>query len=195
MLVVYPPRLCRCYSVVVVVVVVVVAAGVVRVRVKSESKWYSSSSSSSSSTSTPTKMHGLVEVLFNKMWEEESLSRHFPTYKEFDLVATTIRTVYNETAKAAGLTTRMVKFIPQRPGVEPPKRMRIDHDMGGKTSPQPLPKPSTQPSSSSKRPQQVARMESARERRRHCPLPHRTTDRPQQTGLAVAIRAMAGLFG
>ena len=42
----------------------------------------------------------------------------------------------------------------QRPGVEPPKRMRIDHDMGGKTSPQPPPKPSTQPSSSSKRPQQ-----------------------------------------
>ena len=58
------------------------------------------------------------------------------------------------TMKRLGLTTRMVKFILQRPGVEPPKRICIDHDMGGKTSPQPPPKPSTQPSSSSKRPHQ-----------------------------------------
>ena len=49
---------------------------------------------------TPTKVHGLVGAVFNKMWEEESLSRHFPTYQEFDLVATTIRTVYNETARS-----------------------------------------------------------------------------------------------
>ena len=41
-----------------------------------------------------------VGAVFNKMWEEESLSRHFPTYQEFDLVATTIRTVYNETARS-----------------------------------------------------------------------------------------------
>ena len=66
---------------------------------------------------TPTKVHGLVGALFNKMWEEESLARHFPTYQEFDLVAITIRTVYNETAKAAGLTTRMRFFGSQRPGM------------------------------------------------------------------------------
>ena len=52
-------------------------------------------------------MHGLIGALFFKMWEEPSLKRHFPTYQDFDLVAITIRTVYNETAKAAGLTTRL----------------------------------------------------------------------------------------
>ena len=69
------------------------------------------------------------------MWEEPSLGKHFPTYKDFDLVATTSRTIYNETAKSAGLATRTVKFIPKKPGEEAPKRMPIQRGMGDKQDP------------------------------------------------------------
>ena len=51
---------------------------------------------------TPTKVHGLVGACFSRMWMEPSLAKHFPTYEEFNLVATTISTVCNEAAKTAG---------------------------------------------------------------------------------------------
>ena len=37
----------------------------------------------------------------------------FPTYEDFDLVATTIKTIYNEAAESAGLYTCMSKFDKQ----------------------------------------------------------------------------------
>ena len=41
---------------------------------------------------TPTKVHGLVGACFSGMWNEPALAKHFPTYSEFNLVATTILT-------------------------------------------------------------------------------------------------------
>ena len=84
---------------------------------------------------TPTKVHGLVGACFSRMWTEPSLAKHFPTYEEFNLVATTISTVYNEAAKNAGLLTRMCKFLPTARGTAPPKRMRIYHSKGDKDDP------------------------------------------------------------
>ena len=60
------------------------------------------------------------------------LAKHFPTYAEFNLVATTISIVYNEAAKNAGLLTRMCKFLPTARGMAPPKQMRIYHSKGDK---------------------------------------------------------------
>ena len=73
---------------------------------------------------TPTKVHGLVGACFSRMWMEPSLAKHFPTYEEFNLVATTISTVYNEAAKTAGLPTRMLKLLPAARGTAPPKRRK-----------------------------------------------------------------------
>ena len=42
---------------------------------------------------TPTKVHGLVGACISRMSLEPSLAKHFPTYAEFNLVATTISTV------------------------------------------------------------------------------------------------------
>ena len=81
---------------------------------------------------TPTKVHGLVGACFSRMWLEPALAKHFPTYAEFNLVATTISTVYNEAAKNAGLLTRMCKFLPTARGAAPPKQMRIYHSKGDK---------------------------------------------------------------
>ena len=84
------------------------------------------------------------------------------TYEEFNLVATTISTVYNEAAKTAGIPTRMLKLLPTARGTEPPKRMRIDHSKGDKddkvspaqTTPAAAASSTQSASSSSKRPQQ-----------------------------------------
>ena len=53
-------------------------------------------------------------------------------------MATTTRTIYNDTAKSAGLATRMVKFIPKKPGEDTPKRMRIQLGMGDNQNPNSL---------------------------------------------------------
>ena len=111
---------------------------------------------------TPTKVHGLVGACFSRMWMEPSLAIHFPTYEEFNLVATTIITVYNEAAKTAGLPTRMLKLLPTARGTAPPKRMKIDHSKGDKddkvspaqTTPAAAASSAQSASSSSKRPQQ-----------------------------------------
>ena len=79
---------------------------------------------------TPTKVHGLVGACFSGMWHEPALAKHFPTYVEFNLVATTISTVYNEAAKNAGLLSRMFKFLPTARGEALPKKMRIYHSKG-----------------------------------------------------------------
>ena len=71
---------------------------------------------------TPTKVHGLVGACFSGMWHEPALAKHFLTYVEFNLVATTISTVYNEAAKNAGLLSRMCKFLPTARGEAPPKK-------------------------------------------------------------------------
>ena len=115
------------------------------------------------------------------MWMEPSLAKHFPSYEEFNLVATTISTGYNEVAKTAGLPTRMLKLLPTARGTAPPKRMRIDHkgDKDDKVSPaQTTPAAaasSTQSaSSSSKRPQQQKDEDQAGKRHRDSaqPQPH-----------------------
>ena len=49
-----------------------------------------------------TQVHGLIGSLFCKMWDHPDLARHLQTYEDFDLVASTILTIYNETAKASG---------------------------------------------------------------------------------------------
>ena len=130
---------------------------------------------------TPTKVHGLVGACFSRMWMEPSLAKHFPSYEEFNLVATTISTGYNEVAKTAGLPTRMLKLLPTARGTAPPKRMRIDHkgDKDDKVSPaQTTPAAaasSTQSaSSSSKRPQQQKDEDQAGKRHRDSaqPQPH-----------------------
>ncbi|CAE7570616.1 DBP2 [Symbiodinium sp. CCMP2592] len=71
---------------------------------------------------TPTKIHGLVGALFRQMWLHKDMEALFPTYEDFDLFATTIKTIYNEAAESAGLYSRMVKY--ERPS----KGMRIVHD-------------------------------------------------------------------
>ncbi|CAE6971171.1 DBP2 [Symbiodinium sp. CCMP2592] len=103
--------------------------------------------SSYTELATPTKAHDLVAALFNKMWEEPSLARLFPTHAHFDLVATTIRIIYNYASESAGLSSRMIKLVPENPGEEAPKRMRIVHELADRQDAQP-------PSSSSKQPQQ-----------------------------------------
>ena len=56
------------------------------------------------------------------------------------MVATTVRTIYNDASmctsdlnrcfcKSAGLSSRMIKFVPEGPGEEAPKRMHIVHDL------------------------------------------------------------------
>ena len=104
------------------------------------------------------------------------------TYEEFNLVATTISTVYNEAAKTAGIPTRMLKLLPTARGTEPPKRMRIDHSKGDKddkvspaqTTPAAAASSTQSASSSSKRPQQQKDEDQDGKRRRDSaqPQPH-----------------------
>ena len=111
---------------------------------------------------TPTNVHGLVGACFSGMWHEPALAKHFPTYVEFNLVATTISTVYNEAAKNAGLLSRMCKLLPTARGEAPPKKMRVYHSKGDKDDKAPQMKTSSgaaasstaSASSSSQRPQQ-----------------------------------------
>ena len=88
-----------------------------------------------------TQVHGLIGSLFCKMWDHPDLVRHLRTYDDFDLVASTILTIYNETAKASGLGARMMKYVAKRPGEEPPRKMRIEHSKGDKAPP-PVPQTS-----------------------------------------------------
>ena len=93
---------------------------------------------------------------------------HARLYSEFNLVATTIFTVYNEAAKNAGLSSRMCKFVPEKRGQAPPKKMRIYHSKGDKDDWRSglAAAPSiTSASSSSKRPQ--SHQEEDQEGKRH----------------------------
>ena len=105
----------------------------------------------------PTQLHGLIGGLFVKMWDHPDLTRHLRTYADFDLVANTILTIYNETAKSAGLPSRMMKYAAKRPGEEPPRKMRIEHSKGDRPPP-PAPLPSY------KRPQQQQPPDGKRQR-------------------------------
>ena len=84
------------------------------------------------------------------------------------LLLTTIFTVYNEAAKNAGLSSRMCKFVPEKRGQAPPKKMRIYHSKGDKDDWRSglAAAPSiTSASSSSKRPQ--SHQEEDQEGKRH----------------------------
>ena len=72
---------------------------------------------------TPAKIHGLVWALFFQMWEHEDMKRLFTDdYKAFDLVASTVVTVYNQAFKTGGA-------LPQNdPMQAPDMRVHIVHD-------------------------------------------------------------------
>ena len=76
------------------------------------------------------------------MWQHKDMEALFPIFEDFDLVATTIQTVYNEAAESAGLYARMRKCP------KPSKSMRIRHDWAAP------PKPGEQLTDRAKRSQQ-----------------------------------------
>ena len=67
----------------------------------------------------PTIIHGLAGALFQAMWWRPD---NLASWKRFDLFASTVITVHNQSAREAGLYTRMIRCQ------YPDKRVRIIHD-------------------------------------------------------------------
>ena len=120
----------------------------------------------------------------------------FPTYAEFNLVATTILTVYNGAAKNPGLGSRMCKFVPERRGEAPPEKMRIYHSKGDKDDWRSglAAVPSTaSASASSKRPQPHQEEDQEGKRHRESAQQFCASSRQLGLGLELAILELAKL--
>ncbi|CAE7859913.1 RH40, partial [Symbiodinium microadriaticum] len=86
---------------------------------------------------SPSKIHGLVGALFQKMWAHQDFTRFFTipeltkyeNWKLYDMISSTLMAVYNHFCSEAGLTSRMLRRKYPELGV------RIVHDAEAKIDP------------------------------------------------------------
>ena len=74
-----------------------------------------------------TSFFGII-ALFKKLWEQAEMHETLETDDNFEIVASTIKAIYDQTCRSCGLINRLIIYM-QKDG-EQVRKMRIDHLVG-----------------------------------------------------------------
>ena len=86
-----------------------------------------------------TGFFGIISALFKKLWDQAEMHETLETYDNFEIVASTIKAIYNQTCKSRGLINRLIIYMPK--DGEQVRKMRIDHRVGDTPAKQKLLRP------------------------------------------------------
>ncbi|CAE7695123.1 unnamed protein product [Symbiodinium sp. KB8] len=75
-----------------------------------------------------TSYFGVIAALFKKLWDQAEMHETLETDDNFEIVASTIKAIYDQTCRSCGLINRLIIYM-QKDG-EKVRKMRIDHVFG-----------------------------------------------------------------
>ncbi|CAE7675124.1 unnamed protein product [Symbiodinium sp. KB8] len=75
-----------------------------------------------------TGFFGIIGSLFQRLWDQAEMRATLETDDNFEIVASTIKTIYDQTCRSCGLINRMIFYMP-KDGKKVGK-LRIDHKAG-----------------------------------------------------------------
>ena len=76
-----------------------------------------------------TGFFGLIGSLFRGVWDQQDMEGILETDDNFEIVASTIKSIYDQTCRSCGLINRMIIFRPGKDG-KVVRKLRTDHRLG-----------------------------------------------------------------
>ncbi|OLP79318.1 hypothetical protein AK812_SmicGene40405 [Symbiodinium microadriaticum] len=75
-----------------------------------------------------TGFFGIISSLFKRLWDQAEMHDTLETDDNFEIVASTIKAIYDQTCRSCGLINRLVIYMPTEG--KQVRKMRIDHIVG-----------------------------------------------------------------
>ncbi|CAE7450992.1 unnamed protein product [Symbiodinium microadriaticum] len=75
-----------------------------------------------------TSYFGVIAALFKKLWDQPEMHETLETDDNFEIVASTIKAIYDQTCRSCGVINRLIIYM-QKDGKQV-RKMRIDHEVG-----------------------------------------------------------------
>ncbi|CAE7897754.1 unnamed protein product [Symbiodinium sp. KB8] len=75
-----------------------------------------------------TSYFGIVAALFKKMWDQPEMHETLETDDNFEIVASTIKAIYDQTCRSCGVINRLIIYMKKED--KQVRKMRIDHEVG-----------------------------------------------------------------
>ncbi|CAE7259083.1 unnamed protein product [Symbiodinium sp. KB8] len=75
-----------------------------------------------------TTYFGVIAALFKKLWDQAEMHETLETDDNFEIVASTVKAIYDQTCRTCGLINRLIIYMPKE-GTKV-RKMRIDHEVG-----------------------------------------------------------------
>ena len=86
-----------------------------------------------------TGFFGIISALFKKLWDQAEMHETLETDDNFEIVASTIKAIYDQTCRSCGLINRLMIYMPK--DGKQVRKMRIDHRVGDTPAKQKLLRP------------------------------------------------------
>ena len=86
-----------------------------------------------------TGFFGIISALFKRLWDQAEMHETLETDDNFEIVASTIKAIYDQTCRSCGLINRLIIYMPS--DGETVRKMRIDHRVGDTPAKQKLLRP------------------------------------------------------
>ncbi|CAE7555482.1 unnamed protein product, partial [Symbiodinium microadriaticum] len=86
-----------------------------------------------------TGFFGIISALFKKLWDQAEMHETLETEDNFEIMASTIKAIYDQTCRSCGLINRLIIYMPK--DGEQVRKMRIDHRVGDTPAKQKLLRP------------------------------------------------------
>ena len=91
---------------------------------------------------------GLIGSLFQRLWDQPEMDDLLETDDNFEIVASTIKSICDHTCRSCGLINRILIFMPDKSG-KVVRKLRIDHKLGDTKAKQRYIRPDTRQSEAS----------------------------------------------
>ncbi|OLQ10417.1 hypothetical protein AK812_SmicGene5913 [Symbiodinium microadriaticum] len=75
-----------------------------------------------------TSFFGVIAGLFRKLWDQPEMHETLETDDNFEIVASTIKAIYDQTCRTCGVNNRLVIYMPK--DGKRVRKLRIEHDIG-----------------------------------------------------------------
>ena len=75
-----------------------------------------------------TSFFGIIAGLFRKLWDQPEMHETLETDDNFEIVASTIKAIYDQTCRSCGLENRLIIYMPKEG--KRVRKLRIEHDVG-----------------------------------------------------------------
>ncbi|OLP76060.1 hypothetical protein AK812_SmicGene44055 [Symbiodinium microadriaticum] len=71
---------------------------------------------------------GIISALFKRLWDQAEMHDTLETDDNFEIAASTIKAIYDQTCRSCGLINRLIIYMPN--DGETVRKLRIDHRVG-----------------------------------------------------------------